>query len=62
MEPLKILLDTHKYNKLISSNKHFEIFCAKCFKTAKIDVDMDDMDDIDDQICIILAAKYFFML
>lgn len=60
MELLKILPETHKYNTLIRSNRVFENFCIKCFKNAKMEE--GDLDDVDRQICIILAAKYFFML
>lgn len=53
-----------KYRQLVDENKrNFEIFCYKCFKTVGEDMtSIDIKNNIDDQLRIIIAAKYFFML
>jgi hypothetical protein len=58
---LSLLSDNHIFHKLIEENEHyFDVFCHKCFKM--IGKDYSSANDYEDQVIVLIAAKYFFML
>jgi len=58
---LTLLPDSHIFHQLIVENEdYFTCFCHKCFKM--LGKDYTFANGTEDEIIVIMAAKYFFML